>query len=709
MRNLIRFPERSVVAPLMAVAINILIVYAVYTLCRVEYLLENWSYFSQSVHEGRLWKLLWAGMVFDTPGIFYTNALYVLMMLFPLQWKEKPGWQRVCKWVFIIVNSFMMIINLADSVYFSYTLKRTAWSMFGEFGDESFGKIVGVELARHWYLVLLAALLIWGMWKLYAVPKLDMKRQNLVRYYIIAVLSLVVGGVTVVAGIRGGLLVHWYNYVLAFPFAYISWRLLRKRGRWNSQRTMGVVCAAVAVGLLATAPIGGWRYRDIRPITLSNSLAYTSNPAETALVLNTPFSMIRTIGNVSFVDPHFFDNKAELDKIYTPVHKPLPDSLLSVRKKNLCLIIIESFGKEYIGAMNKDILGPDYKGYTPFTDSLLQHSAWWKYSFDNSQKSIDAMPSILTSIPKFVRSFVVTPQSVNRLKGIPAMLEEIGYSTAFFHGARTGSMGFDGFAKSVGFEKYYGREDYEKDSRFGGEKDFDGYWGIWDEQFLEWYALELTEMKQPFFASIFTTSNHHPFNLPAQYEGKFPEGNMIIHRTVGYTDNALRQFFAVAKKQPWYDNTIFIITNDHTNMRGFDEYRSDIGAFYGPIIIFDPSQDIAPGERNGIAQQTDIMPTMLNYLGYDRPYIAYGQDLFNTKPEDKWAVSHIGNIYQYVKHGYVLQFDGLKTVGIYSIDDHLMARNLIGQVAGQEEMETELKAIIQSYMDRMLADKLIAE
>lgn len=709
MRNLIRFPERSVVAPLMAVAINILIVYAVYTLCRVEYLLENWSYFSQSVHEGRLWKLLWAGMVFDTPGIFYTNALYVLMMLFPLQWKEKPGWQRVCKWVFIFVNSFMMIINLADSVYFSYTLKRTAWSVFGEFGDESFGKIVGVELARHWYLVLLAALLIWGMWKLYAVPKLDMKRQNLVRYYIIAVLSLVVGGVTVVAGIRGGLLVHWYNYVLAFPFAYIAWRLLVKKRKWNGQKTAGAICAAVAVGLLATAPIGGWRHRDLRPITISNSIAYTSNPAETALVLNTPFTMIRTIGKVSFVDPHYFDDKTELDKIYTPVHKPLPDSLLSVRKKNLCLIIIESFGKEYIGAMNKDILGPDYKGYTPFTDSLLQHSAWWKYSFDNSQKSIDAMPSILTSIPKFVRSFVVTPQSVNRLKGIPAMLEEIGYSTAFFHGARTGSMGFDGFAKSVGFEKYYGREDYEKDSRFGGEKDFDGYWGIWDEQFLEWYALELTEMKQPFFASIFTTSNHHPFNLPAQYEGKFPEGNMIIHRTVGYTDNALRQFFAVAKKQPWYDNTIFIITNDHTNMRGFDEYRSDIGAFYGPIIIFDPSQDIAPGERNGIAQQTDIMPTMLNYLGYDRPYIAYGQDLFNTKPEDKWAVSHIGNIYQYVKHGYVLQFDGLKTVGIYSIDDHLMARNLIGQVAGQEEMETELKAIIQSYMDRMLADKLIAE
>lgn len=699
--------ERSVLSPLMAVAANIIIVYIVYSLTRIEYLFENWSYFAQSVHEGRLLELLRAGLIFDTPGIFYTNALYVLLMLFPLHLKERQVWYSFCKWLFITVNALMIIANIADSVYFSYTLKRTAWSVFGEFGTENnFGKIIGVELLRHWYLVLFAAALIWGMAKLYISPAMEIRRQSLPRYYLLSVLSLAVAGVTVVAGIRGGLINHWYNYIAAFPLLYIAWRLLTsERGR----RGAGWLALAAGVALIATAPIGGWRHRDIRPIAISNANAHTERPVETALVLNTPFTMIRSIGNVPFADPGYYADKAGLERIFTPVHHP-SDSL-TVRRKNLCVIIIESFGREYIGAMNEDILGDTGKGFTPFTDSLLQHCAWWRHSYDNGQKSIDGMPSILAGIPSFVRPFIVTPQAVNKLKGIPGALKESGYSTAFFHGARTGSMGFDGFARSIGFDRYYGREDFYKDSRFGGEKDFDGYWAVWDEPFLEWYALEMTDMPQPFMTAIFTASNHHPFRIPDQYEGKFPEGSMEIHKTVGYTDNALRSFFAVAKAQPWYANTIFVITNDHTNMRGYDEYRSDIGAFYGPVLIFDPSGEIAPGKREGIVQQTDIMPTMLDYLGYDRPYIAFGCDILNTPQEEQWAVNYINGVYQYVKGGYILQFDGQKSVGLYSIDDHLMSRNLLGKpgeaaIAVAQAMERELKAIIQSYMDRMLNDRL---
>ena len=699
--------KRSVLSPLMAVAANIIIVFIVYSIARVEYLLENWSFFSAAVSEGRLWQLLGAGLKFDTPGIFYTNALYVLLMLLPLHLKERPSWYNMCKWLFIVVNALMLVMNLADSVYFSYTLKRTSWSVFGEFGNEQFGKIIWVELVRHWYLVVLAAVIIWGMWKLYVTPSMDISKQNLLRYYILSVLSLVVAGITVVAGIRGGLFNHWYNYFGAFPLLYVCWKLLRDKGRYNPLRvTTGVVCGMAGVTLLVLAPVGGWRHRDIRPIAISNANAYTKRPVEAALVLNTPFSMIRSIGNVPFKDPHYYDDKAQLDNLFTPLH--LPQDSIVERRKNLCVIIIESFGKEYIGAMNKDILGDGYKGFTPFTDSLLQHSAWWRYSFDNGQKSIDGMPSILASIPKFVRPFIVTPQAVNKIKGLPALLGEKGYESAFFHGARTGSMGFDAFAKSIGFENYYGREDFSKDPRTKGDEEFDGYWSIWDEPFLVWYAQKMSDMKQPFVTAIFTASNHHPFNIPAKYEGKFPEGTMEIHKTAGYTDNALRQFFAVAKQQPWYDNTVFVITNDHTNMRAFDEYRSDIGTFYGPVIIFDPSGEIPAGERNSIAQQIDILPTMVNWLGYDKPYVAFGNDLFSTPDAERWAVNDINNVYQYVKYGYVMQFDGAKTIGLYSIDDHLMNQNLIGKVDVQDKMEAELKAIIQSYMDRMLSDGLTA-
>lgn len=604
------FPAKSVVAPLMATAFNILLIYLAYSLTRLEYLLENLDYFRQNIADGSIFRLFIGGAVFDTPGIFYTNALYVLLMLLPLHLKERKGYYAFCKWLFIIINGFFLLLNIADSVYFNYTMKRTTWGIFSEFGNESFGKIFGVEIVRHWYLVIYFIGLMLCLWKTYVSPAIDIKKQSLTRYYVLAIGSLAVAGLTVVGGIRGGFINHWYLYILAFPFLYIGWKLFREKR--TSVKTWGYISGGIGIILVCLAPIGGWRHRDIRPIALSNANAYSDRPIETALVLNTSFSMIRSIGDVPFKDPHYFDDKTALARIYSPIHQP-SDSIKS-NKKNLVVIIIESFGREYIGGMNKEILGNDYKGFTPFTDSLLNHSAWWRYSYDNGSKSIDGMPSILASIPKFVRPFISTPQAMNYVRGLPGVLATEGYSSAFFHGARTGSMGFDGFARSIGFENYYGREDFNKDNRFNGDEDFDGYWAIWDEPFLQYYALKMSEMKQPFVTALFTASNHHPFQIPEKYKGKFPEGTMKIHPTAGYTDYALKQFFATASKQPWYDNTIFVITNDHTNMRAFDEYRSDIGTFYGPILIFDPSGGITPGERNAIAQQIDIMPTLLNYI-----------------------------------------------------------------------------------------------
>lgn len=698
------FPGNSVVAPLMATAFNILLLYLAYSFTRLEFLLENLEYFRQNISDGSICKLFLGGLVFDTPGIFYTNAIYVLLMLLPLHLKERKSYYSICKWVFIFINGFFLLINIADSVYFSYTLKRTTWGIFSEFGNESFGRIFGVEILRHWYLVIFYIGLIFCLWKSYISPSLKITgKKQLVKYYVISALSLIVAALTVVGGIRGGFINHWYLYILAFPFLYVGWRFIKDKKK--SSRILGICLGVIGLVLVCLAPIGGWRHRDIRPINLSNANAFTDRPIESALVLNTSFSMIRSIGDIPFKDPHYFDDKTVLDPLFSPVH--IPSDTTKMRKKNIVVIIIESFGREYIGAMNKDILGKEYTGFTPFTDSLLNHSAWWKYSYDNGSKSIDGMPSILASIPKFVKPFISTPQAMNYLRGLPGLLGPEGYSSAFFHGARTGSMGFDGFGRSIGFERYYGREDYNKDSRFNGDKDFDGYWAIWDEPFLQYYALKMTEMKQPFVTALFTASNHHPFQIPQQYEGKFPPGTMKIHPTAGYTDHALKKFFETASKQPWYDNTIFVITNDHTNMRDHDEYRSDIGAFYGPIIIFDPSGEIAPGERNAIAQQIDIMPTLLNHVGYNKPYLAFGIDLFSTPESETWAVNYINGIYQYVKYGHILQFDGSKSIALYSIDDHLMSKNVIKENADlAAKMETEVKAVIQSYMDRMISDQL---
>lgn len=693
----------SLISPLFTVAWNIILVYIVYLVARAEFLLLNLSYFTASIEEGGLLKLFLAGFVFDTPGIFYTNVLWIVLILVPLQWKERHGYYNVCKWIFIIVNTIALLANLADSIYFSYTMRRTTADVAGEFSNEgNILKIVLAEIGNHWYLLLLAAVLVWGMWKAYISPQIRIKSVKLWKYYLVMTVSLAIGVLTAVSGIRGGLLNHWYQYLVALPIACCVWMLLSK----NKRNVAGWGAAAIAAVLVATAPIGGWRHRDIRPIAISNAGKFTSRPAETALILNTPFTLIRSIGNTPFSDPHYYDNKEELAAIFSPVHHPDSVSAAPMNKKNVVIIIIESFGREYIGAFNKEVLGPDYKGYTPFTDSLVNESLTFRYSFCNGRKSIDGMPSILAGIPMFVKPFILTPQALNRVDGFPALLDKEGYTTAFFHGARTGSMGFDGFARAIGFKKYFGREDFNKDSRFGGDKDFDGYWAIWDEPFMQYFALTLSDLRQPFMAAIFTASSHHPFRIPDSYASRFPEEGLPIHKCIRYTDNALREFFNTAKKQPWYGNTLFVITSDHTNMSDHPEYKSDIGGFCSPIIIFDPSGTLPREQRDMVAQQTDIMPTILNYLHYPQPYLSFGRDLLAAEPAKFGAINYLSGIYQYINYGYVLQFDGAKTTGLYRLSDYLMKDNLAGKVKEQAQMEKEVKAIIQSYMDRMLTDRL---
>ena len=273
-------------------------------------------------------------------------------------------------------------------------------------------------------------------------------------------------------------------------------------------------------------------------------------------------------------------------------------------------------------------------------------------------------------------------------------------------------MGFEAFAHATGYNDYFGRTEYNEDKRFNGDKDFDGMWAIWDEEFLQFYALQMSQMKQPFITSVFTASSHHPYAVPDRYKNIYkdePDDPNVLCKCIRYVDNALRLFFETAEKQSWYKNTIFVLTADHTNLTARPEYQTDLGVFGGPIIIFDPSGDIHPERRHCIAQQIDIMPTILGHLGYKNPYVAFGQDLLNTPDSLTWAVNNTEGIYQYVKGNYVLQFtDDGHAKALYNYrKDWFLKQNLLGKTGKTEQqMERELKAIIQSYMERMVEDRL---
>ncbi|MDO4159074.1 MAG: sulfatase-like hydrolase/transferase [Prevotellaceae bacterium] len=637
------------------VIINLAMAYICYGLCRLTFILENWGLYHENLSFASLINIFKGGFVFDSSAIFYTNSLYILFVLLPLHYKETPVFHKITKWIFIIPNSICIIANLMDVAYFSLTQHRATALVFKEFENEgNIWQILGIESLRHWYLVVIAIALIFALVKFYRSSQTIEKSYPLKKYYIKQTILLIVTIPLAIGGMRG-----------------LSW-----------------------------SPA-------MRPIRIGAAHQYVNRPQEAAIVLNTPFSIIRTLTKNEINIPVFFKSHSELDSIFTPVHNPLNN--VAQKKKNIVILIVESFAQEYVGSLNRTLDNGKYKGYTPFIDSLLNHSLTFEETFSNGGYSIDAMPAVLSSIQRMGNAYVLTQYSLNTINSLASELENWGYQTAFYHGADNSSMGFQAFAKSASITDYFGRTEFCQDTDFDGDNEFDGTWAIWDEPFLQYFCKGISQMKEPFLAGVFTATSHHPYRIPEKYKDVFKdEGLHKIHKCIKYTDYSLRKFFASASKQPWFKNTIFIITADHaTNLTTHDIYKTELGHFRIPILFYDPSGEMPIGKKEGIAQQIDIMPTLLNYLGYDKPYIAFGQDLFNTPPSETWAFNWEG-IPQFIKGDYLIQFTNNKVSCVYNYKkDPLLKHNLKGKVAVEHDMEKQAKAIMQSYMERMKADSLV--
>ena len=429
-------------------------------------------------------------------------------------------------------------------------------------------------------------------------------------------------------------------------------------------------------------------------------MQYADTPQETAILLNTPFSLMKSLENTTFVHPYYFSNE-EAEAIFSPIHCDEIKGNGRMGHTNVVVLILESFSKEYIGFYNQHI--DEYEGYTPFLDSLLTHCVTYTHSFASGRKSIDAMPSVLSSIPMVIEPYIVTPYSTNAVSSLAACLRNEGYTTAFFHGAPNGSMGFQAYARSAGFEHYYGMDEYD------GIEAFDGTWAIWDEEFLQYYARTMSHMQQPFMTAVFTASSHHPFRVPKQYEGVFPTGTHPIHPCVGYTDHALREFFAYAQQQDWYENTLFVLTADHTNQVSLPEYATAKGLFEVPIAFYSPRWNQGELRSIGAISQTDIMPSVLAYLGYSKPFFAFGEDALTQAKKHPYAVCYNHPVYQLLSDSLLMQFDGEKVRAVYDYQHDAMLQNNLANQLNTKDMETYLRAYIQQYIYRLTTNQLTVE
>lgn len=624
---------------------RILLLYIVLMLCRIAFYLYNQPIIG-ALPANELWSLFCGSLKFDTVSILYANAVFILLSVVPLHLREKRWWQNIMYWYYVVVNGALLVaINISDAIYFRYTQKRfSADEIFFAENDNSL-QLIFKFAAENWYMVLL-----------------------------------------------GGALIM----LLAFAYRRKLQPEPMFRGVWYYLANLLLMLFAVT---LAIGGIRGGYTKMTRPITISNATLYTPDNARATMILSNPFSILRTISSSGKLHyEHYFD-AATLEQIYSPEHFPAEGADTAMLKgRNVVVFIMESFSAEHSALLRPDLYeDAEQRGFTPFFDSLMLRSYTFYNMYANGKRSIQALPAVWSSIPSFKSPFVLMPQSLAPMRSLPAILKDKGYETMFFCGSDHGSMGFGAYARQAGIEKLYSRQDYEE---VHGSDDFDGYWGIWDEKFLNYMGEKLSVAKQPFFSTMFTLTSHHPFVIPEEYEGRYPKGMTPNHQCVGYVDDAFRKFFASHQDEEWFRNTIFVFVADHVSSERFSEqFRRSPGDYHIFGLIYAPDSELV-GEHRDVVSQIDIMPTLLGLLGNDELYFAFGRDLFNEHQEQPFVAMYDNNAFQVVTDDYLVRFDEKQIIGVYALDDTFHERNLVGEV-DLSSVEVRLKGLIQSYYSRV--------
>jgi len=544
----------------------------------------------------------------------------------------EANYPRFLRWLYVLPNSIFVFANLGDALYFPFSAARLSVGSFA-ISQDIFNQAPQL-LFHYWYL----------------------------------------GAGTLVTG--------FFLYVAhgtsnLFPFT-----------EFNRKITIFIAHTSIFI-LLIVAVRGGLQ---AKPLAVGHAYLY-GTPKHVTLTLNSTFTLFKSKRSEKLTRHHFFSDWTQLGLSNSQIDERTPQYDL---KTNIVIIILESFGREYMGYKQP------WLGYTPFLDSLAEQSSFIEPAFVNGRRSIDAVPSILAAIPALMTPPLATSEYQTRdLVGLPTMVRSHGYHTAFFHGGHDGTMFFDILATRLGFTDYYGANAYPDQSHD------DGRWGIYDEPFLQWTVQKLSEMKSPFFATIFTLTSHHPYKIPESYLKKFPEGNLPIHRSIRYADYALERFFAEARKQTWFDNTLFIITADHTSTSEYKGFQANIGLFRAPILFYHPSNPVqlqAP-----IAQHIDIIPTLSDLLGLKTPpHARFGNSLVNSKP-DKSVILFSQPYYWLVRDPYLLQATTeLTTFEVYNWREDPSLSTPIDQFDSEksEEWVLELKRKIQYYNNGLIENKL---
>lgn len=618
----------------------------------------------------RVMQLAWAGLPFDLSAWAYFNVLFVTMRFLPFSFIVKRWWVILTNVIFAITNSVMLTLNIGDIPFYQFSgTRQNLLTLKENLGDPEILRIMGGYASQYWWAYLMG------------------------------------GGVI--------LLMLWLAFRVR-PNRYLP-HCEEKWQTWLT-RIIFFLLAAAAMVFSMRGRIGAGR-----PLSAGDAAFATHNPSETPMVLNTPFCVIRASREVDRLQKLSFFSEAELAGIRSSLHNPkvfssdsiFPDTIpghltaINAKGKNVMIILLESGAQHWSDRLNI-AKGDKPRGLMPFLDSIATRSLCVTSAYATGRRTIEGVTAVFGGFPTFGEmQWMTSSYSGNTLDSPARLLTDFGYDTRFYFGANHGSYSIDQFAKNTGFKDVADRVTY------GNDRDYDGTWGIFDHAMGQFAAKDMSKLRQPFFTGWLTINLHGPWAVPDYWNTKgYKNRETGLERSVEYTDRALRSFFETARTQPWFDNTIFIITADH-GCRDLKGTRYDT-PFLMPHIMFmvyAPDGSIKPRIiHDRPMTQFDITPTLLNMVGYDKPYVALGTDFFdNDQPH--YAINFINGAFQVMSDRWMVRMDPKgKVTEVYDIQSDQETRNPLKEYDRTEtgRMARWGRAFLQDYTTRVIENRMSA-
>jgi phosphoglycerol transferase MdoB-like AlkP superfamily enzyme len=432
------------------------------------------------------------------------------------------------------------------------------------------------------------------------------------------------------------ILSHLALLLLVVTLAKISRRILSSPGKSFSSRLVRGLSLLFTV-LLLFVLIRGVKARPLRSGQVLKSPNIVVNHVAVNPVYNVFVDGLKSFlqrGTYLFYEPaeaiksarQLLDTNGE---IFPDERYPLLRTLKSGRKKrlkNVVVIQLEGFSNGFIGYKR------DGRLVAPFLTKLARKHIYFPNFVQNVRFTHRALFVINSSWldRATARTILKTPEIRHRFSSLGRTLQGQGYAPLYIEGASSDYEDMRGFLTMQGYTIFDGPV-MDESGRYDDVKDNKDSFGYHDDLVFDEAVYRFRNAEQPFLGYITTHSTHSPWMPPQYFESRFEKPYGVFE----YTDWAVRGFFQSMREAGLLDNTIVIITSDHTSLPVRD--LSHFDRMNIPLIIYRKGR---PGKVvETIGSQVDILPTVLGLAGIDVPYASMGRDLLRAPRDSGFAAS----------------------------------------------------------------------